>query len=86
MHKWIIEKHNGKMESMPEIIEDDGATEEELQSKERFLQMISRGGLMKPSDMLFILCSHAHALYTEMTNSDKKRNGFYLVKINGKHL
>ncbi len=42
---------------------DVGATEEELEEGKSFLSAINRGGLIKPSDILYITCLHAAELY-----------------------
>ena len=40
-------------------IGEGSVSKEELEAKEEFLALMSRGGLLKPTDILFITCIHA---------------------------
>ena len=63
----------GRMERLPVIDEGNEPTTDELRSKEEFLQMISRGGLLKPSDELYSICCHAQALYMKLTGKEENK-------------
>ena len=44
------------------------ANQEESEAKDVFLNAINRGGLTKPSDLLFVTCTHASDLFTGIRN------------------
>jgi hypothetical protein len=46
-----------------------------------FLEQINRGGLRKPSDLLFIYCLHAHELQKLIFNEDELRKVFLSCKL-----
>ena len=50
------------------------SNEDEIEAKEEFLRLITRGGLIKPSDALFIVCCHSWLLYHKIINSDTSKN------------
>ena len=41
--------------------------------KEEFVRNITRGGLLKPSDLLYVICTHAHMMYTFIINDEQKK-------------
>ena len=50
-------------EALPVQVENVDASPEELKVGNSFVDSINRGGLIKPSDLLFITCLHATELY-----------------------
>ena len=51
-------------------IEDVGLIEDLAEGK-AFLDAINRGGLVKPSELLFIICTHASDLYQHIRGDEK---------------
>ena len=51
-------------------IEDVGVKDDLAEGK-AFLEAINRGGLVKPSELLFIVCTHANDLYQHIRGDDK---------------
>jgi len=49
--------------------ENDDIAKEEIDAKEEFLLLMSRGGLLKPSDVLYVTCVHASQLFHYMHKS-----------------
>lgn len=58
-------------QSLSVIIEDNGATQEEMKQGQAFVDAISRGGLIKPSDLVFVTCVHASDLCRHIRNDDQ---------------
>ena len=52
---------------------------EELHAKEEFLKSITRGGLLEPSDMLYVICCHGWTLFAEL--SQQERNKILLLSF-----
>ena len=50
-------------ESIQISFEDGSISKKEIEAKEEFLALMSRGGLLKPSDILYITCVHASQLF-----------------------
>ena len=50
--------------------ENSNETHDMIKVKEEFIQLISRGGLTKPSDYLYIASLHATSLYSYISNDD----------------
>ena len=46
---------------------------DESNTREEFIQSITRGGLIKPSDAFYILCSHAYMMFSYIINNDRKK-------------
>ena len=46
---------------------------DEENAKEGFVRNITRGGLIKPSDVLYVLCAHTHMMYTYIINDEQKK-------------
>ena len=53
---------------------NDDAEESVLQAKEAFVAAVSRGGLTKPSDYLYIASVHAAALYSHIFKEEELRS------------
>ena len=52
---------------------------EKLHAKEDFLKSITRGGLLEPSDMLYVICCHGWTLFAEL--SQQERNKILLLSF-----
>ena len=52
----------GRMDAT-EITFGDAMNPEDLTAKEEFIARISRGGLLKPSDAVYVVCLHAYTAY-----------------------
>ena len=53
---------------------DNPETSEQTQQLKEFTDVMSRGGLSTPSDALFMICLHAHSMFTFIMNSpDEKK-------------
>ena len=61
------------MEKEPLIDNEFEPSDAENQVKDEFIRMVSRGGLLKPSDTLYHLCCHARALYLKLTETDETK-------------
>ena len=48
---------------------EENSSNEKVRAREEFLAMISRGGLLKPSDELFTICCNAQAIYRKLTET-----------------
>ena len=46
-------------------VNQDAAEELDKKSEEEYLDIANRGGLTKPSDVLYMTCVHAYALYLQ---------------------
>ena len=66
----------GQMETK-DITFEDCLTEEEITAKEEFIARVSRGGLLKPSDAVYVACLHAYATYDAVKSNEDAFN--YLV-------
>ena len=53
--------------------EDGLCSPDEVNTKEEFIRDITKGGLIKPSDALYILCTHSHMMYTFIVNDKNKK-------------
>ena len=62
----------GRME-VPEIDLGPDPNTDELESKEEFLRMITRGGLLKPSNELYTICCQAQAVFTRIIDTDDSK-------------
>lgn len=51
-------------------------SDEGVHARERFLEQVTRGGLIKPSDLLYIFCLHAHQLHKVLFSDDTIKNKF----------
>ena len=72
----------GRMENVPQIEDGLEPTAEESDSKVEFLKMISRGGLLKPSNSLNILCCHAPSLFLKLTDTEENKKLLVSSTIN----
>ena len=65
----------GRMECLPVIDAANQLTTEEIELKEKFefLKMISRGGLLNPTDEMFTACRYATAIYMKLTNTEENK-------------
>lgn len=53
---------------------DDERSESGKSEQERFLLQVNRGGLSRPTDLLFVCCVHAYGMYNEiMVNEEAKK-------------
>ena len=69
-----------------EMISRHSKTFDEASADEEYSAMINRGGLCKPSDIIFVTCLHAYAMwyyirndseiYSSFTSSRNQRNTF----------
>ena len=50
-------------EEIQVIIDDNGVNDDDLLAGKAFIDAISRGGLIKPSDLLHVVCMHASDLF-----------------------
>ena len=72
-------------ESIQISFEDGSISKKEIEAKEEFLALMSRGGLLKPSDILYITCIHASQLFNVLqkngllTSLNNHRNVFSKV-------
>ena len=64
----------GKALLTPVFDTDKENNENEIEAKEEFLRLITRGGLIKPSDALFVACCHSWSLYQSIVNNDNSKN------------
>ena len=64
----------GKASLTPVFDTDEENNENEIEAKEEFLRLITRGGLIKPSDALFVACCHSWSLYQSIVNNDNSKN------------
>ena len=64
----------GKASLTPVFDTDEENNENEIEAKEEFLRLITRGGLIKPSDALFVACCHSWLLYQNIVNNDNSKN------------
>jgi hypothetical protein len=55
---------------------DDHDEDEEQQTRNRFLEQVNRGGLVKPSDLVFLYCLHAHELHKLLFSTEEIKNEF----------
>ena len=63
----------GKVSMTPDFDDKADPTKEEFEAKEEFLKSISRGGLLRPSDVLYITCCHGWKLLMELTQKESNR-------------
>ena len=49
-------------------------------SRTAFLEQINRGGLVKPSDLMFVFCLYAHALYKLMFDFEEAKEAYLKAK------
>ena len=54
-------------------VTDNLGSPDEANAKEEFVRNITRGGLIKPSDVLYVLCAHTHMMYTYIINAEQKK-------------
>ena len=59
---------------------DNTRTSKELEEGKSFLDAINRGGLIKPSNLLFVTCLHAAELFKYMRSKDGLRKTFLSSK------
>ena len=73
----------GKVSLDVNIESTTGENEDEscLQAKEAFIEAVSRGGLTRPSDYLYISAVHAAALYTHVFKDEQLRTAL-LATVN----
>ena len=57
-------------ESIQISFEEGSISVEEIEAKEEFLALMSRGGLLKPTDILFLTCIHASQLFNVLQKMD----------------
>lgn len=62
-------------DDMPPILFAE-ETEDFQMERARFLNQVNRGGLIKPSDLLFLICLHAHQLHKVLFCEDEIKNTF----------
>jgi hypothetical protein len=55
---------------------NDDSDDSAEKSKEDFLQQINRGGLVKPSDLMFLFCLHVHELHKSIFGKKEVKEQF----------
>ena len=63
----------GKMNEA-EIMIYDCSSDHEKEAKEEFVALVSRGGLLKPSDLVYVTCTHAWQIYHKIKESEESFN------------
>ena len=63
----------GKMNEA-EIMIYECSSDHEKQAKEEFVALVSRGGLLKPSDLVYVTCTHAWLLYQKIKENEESFN------------
>ena len=53
--------------------EQPDTSTDETNAKEEFVRSVTRGGLIKPSDALYVLCAHVYMMYTFIINDEQKK-------------
>ena len=71
----------GKMSFTPLFSEDEKPCENEILAREEFLKLISRGALLKPSDVLFVICCHIWMLYSKFMETDYNKKVLMSVSM-----
>ena len=64
---------SGKM-STKNINFENVSSQKDIASKEEFISSISRGGLIKPSDVMYIACIHGYTLYKKIRENNDAFN------------
>ena len=59
-----------KHENLSVNVDEALATAEDLTEGKMFIDSISRGGLVKPSDVMFVTCNHACDLIRYIRNNE----------------
>jgi hypothetical protein len=59
-----------------QFIDDAENADVAVQSRTRFLDQVNRGGLVKPSDLIFLYCLHAHELHKLIFGTEEIKNKF----------
>ena len=58
----------------PEIQFGEPECDEEKKQLQSFIEILTRGGLSTPSDMLYLTCLQAHSLYSFINDSEEEKN------------
>ncbi|QQP55286.1 Hypothetical protein FKW44_008428, partial [Caligus rogercresseyi] len=66
INSFVIKKWYDNLANL-ELLEDD---EEGSSKKEEFLQLLNRGGLVTPSDLVYLTCLHVLQLKAELFDDD----------------
>ena len=53
-----------------EVTIHENLTDEISREKEEFVSLVTRGGLLKPSDLVYVTCVHAWSLYHSIKDSN----------------
>ena len=56
---------------------EDPETQEEREKLSEYLDIVSRGGLSKPSNLLYLSCLFVHSLWGHMNNSDEEKDSLW---------
>ena len=67
------------------IVEENGATDAQLKEDREFVEAVSRGGLIKPSDLVHVVCMHASDLCIYIKRDDKLKKQL-LEAVNSRKL
>ncbi|QQP52644.1 Putative LOC101234561, partial [Caligus rogercresseyi] len=73
INSFVIKKWYDNLANL-ELLEDD---EEGSIKKEEFLQLLNRGGLVTPSDLVYLTCMHALQLKAELFDDDYTQELFF---------
>lgn len=77
-------------------VQNDAGSPEELAAKQEFITLMTRGGFIEPTDLLFSTCIYAIAMFdgvmeneimpssTELLRSSACRSGNFQNKVQGK--
>ena len=56
---------------------EDPETQDEKEKLKEYLEIMSRGGLSKPSDMLFLTSLFIHSLWTHMNHFEEEKEDLW---------